>query len=193
MLTKDGREVVSNFASGYPDQVPTVDYRFNRTNSTKLPLPDCGADLDLLTRRILSRVPAQYVVIGLFDRASDFGPEVLALNPLAFPGCGLTAKLGIMDEQVEHALKICLVATVEGEAGAFDHFIIFRNVAGQHADTGCHGIEKSQRQALKLRRKHEQSGIGEKFFEIASGDPRKEADFVGFVAAQALDVGIGVT
>src|SRR5450759_3068946 len=79
------------------------------------------------------------------------------------------------------------------EAGALDHFIVFGNIAGQHADTGRHGIEKSQRQALNFRRKHEQSGIGEKLFEIASGDPGKETDLVGFVAAQALGVGIGVT
>src|SRR6202165_1585107 len=152
-----------------------------------------SAGLDLLTRRMLTRIPPQYVVIGFFDRPRDFGPEILALNPLAFPGCGLTAKFGIVDEQVEHALKICLVATVEGKAGAIDHFIIFRNIAGQHADTGRHGIEKSQRQALKLRRKHEQSGIGEKLFEMASRDPGKKTDLVGFVTAQALDVGIGVT
>src|ERR1700680_3345817 len=114
----------------------------------------------MLTRSMLTRAPAQYVVIGFFDRAGDFGPEILALNPLAFPGCGLTAKFRIVDEQVEHALKICLVAAVEGEAGAVDHFIIFRNIAGQHADTDRHGIEKSQRQALKHRRKHEPSGVG---------------------------------
>src|SRR5467141_3446414 len=104
---------------------------------------------------MLTRAPAQYVVIRLFDRTRDFGPEILSLDPVAFPDCGLTANLGIMDEQVEHALKICLVAAVEGEAGAIDHFIIFRNIAGEHADTGRHGIEESQRQALKLRRKHE--------------------------------------
>src|SRR6202140_1768823 len=147
----------------------------------------------MLTRSMLTRAPAQYVVIGFFDRAGDFGPKILALNPLAFPGCGLTAKFRIVDEQVEHALKICLVAAVEGEAGAIDHFIIFRNIAGQHADTGRHGIEKSQRQALKLRRKNEKSSIGEKLFEIASRDPGKETDLVGFVAEQALDVGIGGT
>ena len=142
---------------------------------------------------MLTRAPAQYVVVGLFDRASDFRPEVLALNPLAFPGCGLAAKFGIVDEQVEHTLKICLVAAVEGEAGAIDYFIIFRNIAGQYADSRRHGIEKSQRQALKLRRKHEQSGIGEKLLEIASGDPGKKTDLVGFVAEQAPDVRIGVT
>ena len=77
-----------------------------------------------------------------------------------------------MDEQVEHPLKICLVAAVEGEAGAVDHFIIFRNIAGQHADTGRHGIEKSQRQALKLRRKHEQSGIGVVLYAMSHGEHR---------------------
>src|ERR1700719_3627502 len=60
---------------------------------------------------MLTRAPAQYVVIGFFDRAGDFGPEILTLNPLAFTGCGLAAKFGIVDEQVEHALKICLVST----------------------------------------------------------------------------------
>src|ERR1700676_1831691 len=109
---------------------------------------------------MLTRAPAQHVVIGFFDRAGDFGPEILTLNPLAFTGCGLAAKFGIVGEEDEHALQICLVTAVEGEAGAVDHFIIFRNIAGQHADTGRHGIEKSQRQALKLRRKHQQSGIG---------------------------------
>lgn len=123
-------------------------------------LPGCGADLDLLTRRVLIRTPAQHAVIGFFDTAGGFGPEILTLKPLAFTGCGLAAKFGIVDEQVEHALKICLVSAVDGEAGAVDRFIIFRNIAGQHADTGRHGIEKSQRQALKLRRKHEQSGMG---------------------------------
>src|ERR1700730_14916825 len=103
-------------------------------------LSDCGADL--LTRNVLTGAPAQDVVIGFFDRAGDFGPEILALNPLAFPGCGLTANIRIVDEQVEHALTICLVAAVEGEAGAIDHFIIFRNIAGEHADTGRHGIKE---------------------------------------------------
>ena len=117
----------------------------------------------------------------------------MALDTLAFPGGGLTAKFGIVDEQVEHALQICLVAAMEGEAGAIDHFVIFRNIAGQHADTGRHGIEKGQGQALKFRRKHEQRGIGEKLFEIAARDPGKKTDLVGFVAAQALGVGIGVT
>ena len=116
--------------------------------------------MDLLTRHMLSRAPAQYVVISFFDRTRDFGPEILALDPLAFTGCGLAAKFGIVDEQVEHALKICLVPTVEGEASAVNHLVVFRNIAGQHADTCRHGIEKSQRQALKFRRKHEQSGIG---------------------------------
>src|SRR5882762_2955846 len=38
-------------------------------------LPDGrSACLDLLTRRMLIRTPAQYVVIGLFDRTGDFGP-----------------------------------------------------------------------------------------------------------------------
>src|SRR5260370_20981533 len=147
--------------------------------------------MDLLTRHMLSRAPAQYVVISFFDRTRDFGPEILALDPLAFTGCGLAAKFGIVDEQVEHALKICLVPTVEGEASAVNHLVVFRNIAGQHADTCRHGIEKSQRQALKFRRKHEQSGIGEKLFEIASRDPGKETDLVRFVAAQTLAVGIG--
>ncbi len=115
------------------------------------------------------------------------------LDPLPFPGSGLTAKVGIVDEQVEHALKICLVAAAEGEAGALDHFIIFRNIAGQHADTGRHGIEKSQGQTFEVGREHEQSGVGQKLFEIGSSDPGKETDSVGFVATQALDVGIGVT
>src|SRR5208337_474745 len=71
--------------------------------------------------RDLTRHPAQHVVIGFFDGAGDFGPEILALDPLALPGCGLTAKFGIADEQVEHVLKIGLVAATEGEAGALDH------------------------------------------------------------------------
>jgi len=78
-----------------------------------------------------------------------------------------------VDEQVEPALKICLLTAVEGEARAVDHFIIFRNIAGQHADTGRHGIEKSQRQALKLRRKHEQSGIGVVLYSMSPGEHRR--------------------
>jgi hypothetical protein len=35
--------------------------------------------------------------------------------------------------------------------------------------------------------------MGEKLFEIATGDPGKKTDPIGFVAAQALGVGIGVT
>ncbi len=152
-----------------------------------------SAHLDLRTRQVLARAPAQYLVIGFFDRAGDCGPEKLALDPFLPPGGGLTAKFGVVHEQVEHALKICLVAAVEGETGALDHLLIFRNIAGQHADTSRHGIEQRQRQALNFRRKHEQSGMGEKLFEIATGDPGKETDLVGFVAAQALGVSIGVT
>src|SRR5713101_6936652 len=184
----------TTFDGGYPDHAGTVRRVSGDRGPTPAALPDCRSlDLELLTRSVFVWRPAQYVVIGFFDRAGDFGPEILVLDPLPFPGSGLTAQFGIVDEQAEHALKICLVAAVEREAGALDHFIIFRNIAGQHADTGRHGIEKRQRHALKFRRKHEQSGVGDDLFKIASGDPRKETNSVGFVAMQAPDVGIGVT
>jgi hypothetical protein len=84
-------------------------------------LPGCGADLDLLTRRVLIRIPAQHVVLGFFDRAGDFGPEILTLNPLAFTGCGRAAKFGIVDEQVERGspnkadIGVVLYALSHGE------------------------------------------------------------------------------
>src|SRR5271156_6327606 len=96
--------------------------------------------------------PAEYVVVGFFDGASDLGPEILTLDPFAFPGCGLMAHFGIAHEQVEHALKVGLVTATEGEASALDYFIVLWNVAGQDADAGGHGIEKGQRQALEFRR-----------------------------------------
>ena len=135
-------------------------------------LPGCGADLDLLTRRVLIRTPAQRVVIGFFDRAGDFGPEILTLNPRAFTGCGLAAKFGIVDEQVEHALKICRVTAVDGEAGAVDHFINFTEYRWSARRHRPHGIEKGQRQALKLRPKHEQSGIGVALYAMSHGEHR---------------------
>src|SRR5271156_948127 len=157
-------------------------------------LPDRGsAVLDLLTRYVFACGPAQRFVIRFFDRARDFGPEILALYPLAFPCCGLTAKFRIVDQQVEHPLKIRLVAAMKGEAGAFDHLIIFRNITGEDADAGRHGVKKSQGQSLNFRRQNEQSGIGEKFFEIASRDPGKKTNAVRFMTAQAFGVGIGMT
>src|SRR5260370_32160734 len=75
---------------------------------TPAALPDCRSlDLELLTRSVFVWRPAQYVVIGFFDRTGDLGPEILVLDPLPFPGSGLTPQFGIVDEQLEHALKIC--------------------------------------------------------------------------------------
>src|ERR1019366_789288 len=62
----------------------------------------------------LSSAPAQHVVVSRFDRPGDFRPEILALDPFTSPGRSLTAKIGIVDEQAEHALKICPVAATEG-------------------------------------------------------------------------------
>lgn len=92
-------------------------------------------------RLIRVLAPAQNVVIGGLNRAGDFGPEILALNALSFSGCGQPAKFGILDQQAEHALQICPVAAPEGEASAFDHFIVFWNIAGQYAHSRRHGIE----------------------------------------------------
>jgi hypothetical protein len=54
----------------------------------------------------------------LFRSSGRFRARDTGSGPVRAPERRLTAKFGIVDEQVEHALKICLVAAAEGEAGA---------------------------------------------------------------------------
>src|ERR1700690_721417 len=75
---------------------------------------------DMQIRHI--HAPTQNVVISRFDGARDLGPEILNLDVLAFPGCGLVAKRGRVNQQVEHPFEVCLVATTKGEPGALDNF-----------------------------------------------------------------------
>ncbi len=98
--------------------------------------------------RAFASGPSQDLVIDLFDRLSDSRPQILVPNAVALTNCGLAPQLRIVQEHSKHAFKIGRVAATERKAGAVDDLPVLVDIAGKHAHSGGHGIEKRQVVAL---------------------------------------------
>ncbi len=63
-----------------------------------------------------------------------------ALLP-AHAGCRTQSRIG--QEQIQHALQVEYISSLECEPSALDDFAVFGGVAGQHANTSAHGFQQS--------------------------------------------------
>src|SRR5713226_10266804 len=78
--------------------------------------------------------PSGQLPIRQLNLVDNFGPQIALQDPRwRIKPRGLP-NLRIRNEQPQHALQVMYIPPAEGEARAFNHFTIFGNVAGQHAN-----------------------------------------------------------
>ena len=77
--------------------------------------------------------------------------------------------------------RSALSLSSKSKAGIVQQFSIFRNIAGENANTRAHGIQQGQRQPFQVGGQHEKHGVGEQFVQRVSGDPVQNANSIALL------------
>ena len=127
-----------------------------------------------------SRYPAQSLAIAIPSRCVSAPPRGL---PNRWIGNKESEPLG----------QVNGISLHKREPGPFDHLSIFRDIAGQQAKSGAHGIKQCQQQALHIGWQHENHCIGEQFIECFARHPVQNPDSIAGMLAEFAPVVVTVT
>jgi hypothetical protein len=95
-----------------------------------------------LLRRSVRRLPSDHFEVCLLDVGGDLLPLILFANPSLGGSSSRLAHRPIGDEEAQAIRQVRCIPALEGESCFVDDFPIFRDVTGQHIESGAHCVQK---------------------------------------------------